>query len=179
MTTYDNHPSFAVDVGAGQAYQTDLEALSGTLSAYTNVIELGCGSGVFTQFLKSNLQTVVGVDKSEAQLVQAQQRLPDVEFINADFTSRQFVEDMAKRGQYFDLIVTRYVIHELEDPIETFLLWKSFLADGGKILFIENTWIRRDWGWSNWGQLTDSLPLACTQTWATGAYCLKKAGFTI
>ena len=53
------------------------------------------------------------------------------------------------------------------------------LAPGGKVLLIENAWIRTDWGWSDWGKRTDQLPLACTQTWATAAYCLQKAGFTV
>ncbi|MEM9950311.1 MAG: class I SAM-dependent methyltransferase [Chloroflexota bacterium] len=176
MVDYDNQPGFAIDANAKQAYQSDIETLIGSLSNYENVIELGCGSGVFTQFLMSNVQRIVGADKNTNQF---KKRLPDVRFIHADFTSQQFIDEMIEREQSFDLIITRYVIHELVDPIETFLLWKSLLSYGGRMLLIENTWIRDDWGWDDWGQRTDDLPLACTQTWATGAYCLRKAGFTV
>jgi len=179
MAIYDNQPGFAIDDDANKAYQLDIEALIGTLSNYEKVIEPGCGSAVFTQFLESHVQTIIGVDKSDAQLREAQQRLPDTQFIRADFTLQEFVKKIMESKQSFDLIATRYVIHELVDPIETFLLWKQLLTPGGKLLLIENTWIRQDWGWSDWGKRSDILPLACTQTWATGAYCLEKAGFTI
>ncbi|MEO0561235.1 MAG: methyltransferase domain-containing protein [Chloroflexota bacterium] len=179
MATYDNDPGFTIDTAVAEAYQADIEAITGTLSGYRTALELGCGSAVFTEFLSSHVPTVIGVDNSGNQLTEARQRLPNTRFIQADIASPQFVRDMVESDHTFDLIATRYVVHELADPIETFLLWKPLLNPSGKVLLIENTWIRQDWGEGDWGQRTDHLPLACTQTWATAAYCLQKAGFRV
>lgn len=157
-----------------EAYKQDIEAVLGSFGQYPTVLEPGCGSGVFTAFLASQGLHVVGIDRNETQLAAARERLPGVEFRLADLA---LYANMHERR--FDLIATRYVIHELIDPIEIFASWKALLAPHGSIVLIENAWFRTDWGWSDWGKRTDHLPLSCTQTWATAAYCLQKAGFTV
>jgi ubiquinone/menaquinone biosynthesis C-methylase UbiE len=179
MAAYDTQPGFAIDSATAEAYRTDIESLLPSFAHNWHVLELGCGSGVFTQFLVTQGVTTVGVDRNETQLAEARKRLPETPFIAGDFESAEFVEQMRLAHQSFDFIVTRYVIHELADPIETFRLWKSLLKPSGRLLLIENAWVRQDWGWSDWGKRSDQLPLACTQTWATAAYCLQKAGFTV
>jgi 2-polyprenyl-3-methyl-5-hydroxy-6-metoxy-1,4-benzoquinol methylase len=179
MGVYDDHPGFAIDAATAEAYRADIEALLPSFVHNWHVLELGCGSGVFTQFLATQGMTVVGGDQNEMPLTEARQRLPETAFVTGDFESAQFVEQIQSEHPLFDFIATRYVIHELADPIETFRLWKQLLKPDGKLLLIENAWIRQDWGWSDWGKRTDQLPLACTQTWATAAYCLSKAGFNV
>ncbi|MDJ0757583.1 MAG: class I SAM-dependent methyltransferase [Ardenticatenaceae bacterium] len=174
MAVYDQQPGFALTHKVAEAYKKDIESVLGPFSQYQTVLEPGCGSGVFTAFLASQGLRVVGIDRDEAQLAAARERLPEVEFRLADLAS-----DSKMHEHRFDLIANRYVIHELIDPIEIFASWRSLLAPNGRVVLIENAWIRTDWGWSDWGKRTDHLPLACTQTWATAAYCLQKAGFTV
>ena len=174
MVDYDNQPGFSINDVVAEAYRQDIETVLGLFSQFQTVLEPGCGSGVFTAFLAAQGLSIVGIDRNAAQLKAARERLPEVEFQMVDFAS-----DSIGYKQRFDLIATRYVIHELADPIATFTAWKDLLAPDGKVMLIENAWIRTDWGWSNWGKRTDQLPLACTQTWATAAYCLRKAGFTV
>jgi len=179
MGVYDEQPGFAIQPVTSEAYRADIEAVLPSLGHSKRVLELGCGSGVFTQFLVSQGLAVVGVDRNESQLTETRQRLPETTFLAGDFEATEFIEQVQSAHPPFDLIATRYVIHELSDPIETFRLWKHLLKPGGRLLLIENAWVRQDWGWSDWGKRTDHLPLACTQTWATAAYCLQKAGFTV
>lgn len=179
MADYDEQPGFAIEPVSAAAYRVDIEAVLPSFGYSKRILELGCGSGVFTQFLIAQGMTVVGVDRNEAQLTEARQRLPETTFLAGDFEASVFVEQIQSVHLPFDLIATRYVLHELADPIETFRLWKRLLKPDGKLLLIENTWVRQDWGWSDWGKRTDQLPLACTQTWATAAYCLSKAGFNV
>lgn len=179
MADYDEQPGFAIEPVSAAAYQVDIEAVLPSFGYSERILELGCGSGVFTQFLIAQGMTVVGVDRNEAQLTEARQRLPETTFLAGDFEASVFVEQIQSMHLPFDLIATRYVIHELSDPIETFRLWKQLLKPDGRLLLIENAWIRQDWGWSDWGKRSDQLPLACTQTWATVAYCLSKAGFNV
>ncbi len=174
MATYDESPGFAINGAVAEAYKHDIEVVLGSFSQYQTVLEPGCGSGAFTAFLAAQGLSITGIDRDEAQLETARERLPQMEFHMVDFASDSLVYK-----KQFDLIATRYVIHELADPIATFTSWKDLLKPGGKVLFIENAWIRMDWGWSDWGKRTDNLPLSCTQTWATAAYCLQKAGFTV
>jgi SAM-dependent methyltransferase len=179
MAVYDDQPGFAIHPMTSDAYQADLEAVLKPLSQVLCVLELGCGSGIFTQFLVTQGVNVVGIDRDEAQLARARQSLPQTAFVEGDFESAEFIKQIQLAHQQFDLIATRYVIHELSDPIETFRAWKQLLTSNGRLLLIENAWIRQDWGWGEWGTRTNQLPLACTQTWATAAYCLQKAGYKV
>lgn len=179
MASYDHQPGFYMDDASSIAYKVDLETAVGRPFSGGKMLELGCGSGGFTKFLVSLGASVTGVDKNEEQLSQARQMLSDVDFLSSDIESPDFAETLITAHGTFDCLIARYVIHELTDPIETFKLWKQVLNPGGKFILIENCWVRSDWGWSQWGRRSDHLPLACTQTWATAAYCLKKAGLTV
>lgn len=179
MASYDHHPGFYIDDAASIAYKVDLETAVGRPFSGGKLLELGCGSGGFTTFLVSLGASVTGIDKNEEHLSQARQTLPNAAFFSGDIESLDFAETLTTTHGTFDCLIARYVIHELTDPIETFNLWKQVLNPGGKLILIENCWVRSDWGWSEWGKRSDQLPLACTQTWATAAYCLKKAGLTV
>jgi SAM-dependent methyltransferase len=174
MAAYDNDPGFFIDETAIAAYRTDLAVLSTDMLT----LELGCGSGVFTRFLHTIGLRVSGVDRSEEQLTEARERLPDNVFQEAEIETAAAIDTIRADYGEFDLLVSRYVIHELSDPIETFALWKRLLRPNGRLVLIENAWSRSDWGESDWGRRTNKLPLACTQTWATAVYCLRKAGYS-
>jgi SAM-dependent methyltransferase len=175
MAAYDNDPGFLIDESIAAAYRSDFDMLSGDMLT----LELGCGSGVFTQFLHTIGLSVIGVDRSGQQLAEARERLPDNVFQEGDIESAAANDAIRNAYGEFDLLICRYVIHELSDPIETFALWKRLLKPSGKLVLIENAWKRSDWGENDWGKRTDALPLACTQTWATAVYCLKKAGYSV
>jgi SAM-dependent methyltransferase len=176
---YDQEPGFAINEELNAAYRADLGDEFTALPKQATVLEVGCGSGVFTELLVQAGLSLVGVDRSAAQLAEARARLPATTFQQGDIEGMQFGQMPLKQYGAFDLITCRYVIHELADPIETFLLWKGLLKLGGKLLLIENAWQRTDWGEGDWGRRSDWLPLACTQTWATTVYCLKKAGYKV
>lgn len=179
MAIYDGDPGFFIDELASEAYTLDLAIPLAGLPDQPRVLELGCGSGGFTKWLYARGMHVVGIDSSETQLSEARQHFSDGNFYQCDIENNSEVEPFASAHDPFDLLITRYVIHELTDPIETFSLWKKLLIPTGKLVLIENAWVRSDWGLGEWGKRTDHLPLACTQTWATAAYCLKKAGYRV
>lgn len=177
MAAYDNQPGFRIDSVVSRAYHADLMNTLGSLSPGLKTLELGCGSGVFTELLHSLHFAVIGVDASEIQLAEARARLPDVQFRQGDIEASELTDTLLSQHGTFDLLICRYVIHELADPIEAFSLWKRLLKPEGKLLLIENAWQRTDWGAGDWGKRSNMLPLACTQTWATAVYCLHKAGY--
>jgi SAM-dependent methyltransferase len=177
LAIYDNQLGFLMDTGASDAYSDDLKFVLQTLPDRAVTLELGCGSGTFTQWLDAHRMQVMGVDASEIQLAEARAKLPDVPFFKGDIESSNLANMLQIQHGSFDLLTCRYVIHELAEPIETFSLWKRLLKPGAKLLLIENAWYRTDWGEGGWGKRSDTLPLACTQTWATAVYCLRKAGY--
>jgi SAM-dependent methyltransferase len=179
VAKYDGEPGFFIDDLASEAYGIDLAVTLADLPDSPSTLELGCGSGGFTKWLYARGMHVVGIDSSEAQLAEAREQFPDGDFHQYSIENGSEVDRFASAYDPFDLLITRYVIHELADPIETFSLWKKLLKPTGKLVLIENAWIRTDWGENDWGKRTNSLPLACTQTWATAAYCLKKAGYSV
>lgn len=179
MTSYEHQPGFYIDDAASIAYKVDLETALGRPLSGGKLLELGCGSGGFTKFLVSLGASVTGVDKNAEALSQARQSIPNADFFSGDIESPNFAETFITAHGTFDFVIARYVIHELADPIEAFKIWKKCLSPNGKLILIENAWVRSDWGWSEWGKRSDHLPLACTQTWATAAYCLKKAGLMV
>ena len=67
MAAYDHQPGFHMDDASSIAYKNDLEAALGHPLNDKSMLELGCGSGTFTQFLTSLAPRVTGIDKSEQE----------------------------------------------------------------------------------------------------------------
>ena len=97
-----------------------------------NVLEIGCGTGLFTSQLALTNNQIVAIDVSPALLGLAQKRtvFPNVVFKNED-AHGTFFED-----QSFDFIVGISVLHHLDIN----LALKEFfrlLKPGGRIMFTE------------------------------------------
>jgi 2-polyprenyl-3-methyl-5-hydroxy-6-metoxy-1,4-benzoquinol methylase len=131
MAAYDYQPGFVIDSLTSHAYRMDLTAVLEELPVRARTLELGCGSGSFTQWLHTNQLDVTGVDHSEVQIVEARQRVTAVPFILCDIETDSGIDALARTHGLFDLLISRYVIHELTDPIETFSLWKKLLKPTG------------------------------------------------
>ena len=167
MSMYTTHPGFAIDSRTEDAYRTDVGAALKAPLYGLRVLDLGCGSGTFSRFLEACGMRVTGIDSDSEALKAARDHAQNAKFIRVDIESADEIARMLPAQHSFDLLAARYVIHELADPIETFQLWKRLLKPTGRLLLIENVWIRTDWGWGEWGKRSDHLPLACNQTWAT------------
>ncbi len=179
MTTAREQPGFRIDAAGEHAYRVDLEAELGPIAAYQRSIDLGAGTGIFSEFLASTGTAVIGIDRDQSAIEQARLRVPQGRFVVDNIEDPALPQRWSALDERFDLVAARYAIHELSDPITTFGVWKQLLRPEGRLVLIENCWQRRDWGWSDWGHRSDQLPLACTQTWATAAYCLRTAGLQI
>jgi SAM-dependent methyltransferase len=141
-------------------------------------LEVGAGNGIFTKLLVQwGCGGIVGIDISEGMIAVARARLPDCRF--------EWVTNETEVGLFepasFDLIISRQLACHLIDPIAAFATWKTWLKPEGRIAVIDGLWTRADWGplGSAAGDLVDSRPLSCTQTWATVSYLLGRAGMTV
>jgi ubiquinone/menaquinone biosynthesis C-methylase UbiE len=104
------------------------------LSGCSSVLDLGCGDGSSTKFLKDQgIQDVWGLDPSPYLLVQAIQRNETIKFVQGVAESTGF--DTGR----FDGVCACWVLHEIPTQICDLILKECFriLKPGGKLVFME------------------------------------------
>lgn len=74
------------------------------------VLDLGCGSGLFTSKLKKWGADVAGVDFSQGMLEIARTQQPDIKFFKANLTRLPFPSGS------FDIVASSLVLHYLKNP---------------------------------------------------------------
>jgi putative AdoMet-dependent methyltransferase len=97
------------------------------------VLDIGFGTGVLTNELYKDGDSVYGFDFSEKMLEIAKTKMPKATLIKHDFTYG--MPDLLK-GKLFDYIICTYAIHHLQDEQKlTFILeLLDYLSPDGKIL---------------------------------------------
>lgn len=123
---------FAPVGGLDRLRRDALESLGVTRGMW--VLELGCGSGGFTQKLCERGAEVTAVDWSRPMLKRAARRAPSARFECAEITSYA-----AKPGA-FDLVLFSFVLHELDGESRTRALSVAAraLADQGRIAIVDH-----------------------------------------
>lgn len=114
-------------------YERDLRPLRKQISLailnaynFSRILDIGCGKGTFTQFLKRQNNHVVGIDVSETAIRKARDSIPDVDF------RCMSVHDLAAINGTFDLAVVMGTFAYVDD-------WPSVvrtLADMTQWLFV-------------------------------------------
>jgi 2-polyprenyl-3-methyl-5-hydroxy-6-metoxy-1,4-benzoquinol methylase len=101
-----------------------------------SVLDLCCGTGALQNVLDdTSYSTYVGVDISEAAILQAQTcQNPKTSFICADITT-------FTPTQTFDAIVFNECLYYLPDPLETLSRYRAFLNDRG--VFVISMYVER------------------------------------
>jgi SAM-dependent methyltransferase len=97
---------------------------------FTRAIDVGCGVGYFSTYLKSLGLDVVGVDGRAENVADAQRRVPGARFVAAD------VQDRAIRELgLFDVVLCVGLLYHLENP---FAVIRNLHALTGRLLIIES-----------------------------------------
>lgn len=97
-----------------------------------NILEIGCGTGMFTKKIIKNRANIAAVDISHDLLRKAKQEidLPEVEFVLSD------IEQLPFNNKTFDAVVGICVLHHLNlDAVLPEV--KRVLRKGGRIVFCE------------------------------------------
>lgn len=93
------------------------------------VLDLGCGSGRYTQVLKDLGASVVGIDPSEGLLKIAREQIQNIDFIKADSSNLPF------NNNYFDMVFAGMVIHYVKDIELSFKEVSRVLKPEGIFIF--------------------------------------------
>ena len=96
------------------------------------VLEIGCGTGLFTKELSRTDNTIVAVDISDTLIIEAKERIPstNVNFVVGNAYETEF------KSESFDFIVGSSSLHHL-DVDSAFKEFARILKPGGKMMFTE------------------------------------------
>jgi ubiquinone/menaquinone biosynthesis C-methylase UbiE len=98
-------------------------------------MELGCGTGLVTALLASNLAHVLAVDGSAGMLDVLRRKLHDLGIQNVESLEADLANQMPKGP--FDLIFSSMTLHHIEDVERLFVRIYDQLAPGGRVAFAD------------------------------------------
>jgi ABC-2 type transport system ATP-binding protein len=122
-------------------HQALMERVSGE-SGLGELIELGCGTGLFTKVLAKNASHVMATDLSDEMLAAARTQLKDWQNVaveKADCEKTDFSD-----GQ-FDSVFMANLIHVIENPSMALQESYRILKDGGLLLIVDYTGYGMKW----------------------------------
>ncbi len=107
------------------AIRTELPDLAGL-----SVINLGCGTGIDTYYLKEcGAERVVGIDISSKMIAIARRDYPDVEFYTMDMEQMDFMDET------FDIAYSSLAMHYVDDWTSSLVEIRRILKPGGLYVF--------------------------------------------
>jgi len=121
---------------AGDAYNAYYErpamiAMLGEVAG-SRVLDVGCGSGLLTEWLAEHGATVTAFDGSGEMAALARRRLGE----DADIHVADLARPLAfAADQAFDLVVASLVLHYVRDWVAVFREFRRVLAPGGAVVF--------------------------------------------
>ena len=148
-----------------------LEVLVERLQACARVLELGCGSGEPCTRLLAERFRVTGVDISERQVALARTRVPDAEFLHADFT------ELELEPASFDAVAAFYSLnHVPRDRLAPlFRAIHGWLAEDG--LFLASLDVSDTAAWT--GEWLGTTMFFSGWDASTNRQLLRAAGFEL
>ena len=94
----------------------------------TNLLDAGCGAGLFCKLADEHGTKVTGIDAASNLLEIAKQRVPDATFVHAD------IEEMPFEENSFDIVTSFNCFQYVENPVRAFLEIRRVIKPTGKIV---------------------------------------------
>lgn len=103
---------------------------------YSDVLDLGCGTGSLSLLASEQGHRVTGVDLSPAMIGLARAKLAgrDAVFLVGDAAAPPVGEER------FDVVLVRHVLWTLPDPGRVLRHWRGLLRPGGRLVLVEGVW---------------------------------------
>lgn len=148
------------------------------LSAGSRIIDIGCGSGVFTQLLREAGYHVVGLDISPKLIERGKNIYPGLELIVGD------AENLPFANETFDGVLLSGIVHHFPDPQQLAAETYRVLRPGGRFMAFDPNrmnpfmYLYRDRSsplYSSVGVTENERPLLPKQA----AVVFKNAGFLV
>ena len=111
-----------------------------------SVLDAGCGSGLLGRYLQNKYPMISysGCDQSLERIIYAKEHGPShFNFFQADMYNENFTEEK------YDLIITRYVLHHLENPAKVLANLKKRLNPNGRLIIVDVDGLMMNMGTEN------------------------------
>ena len=131
--------SYALDGDRARQWAQDVRQVEQAIAGFGpagDVLELACGTGLFTELLVPLARRVTAVDSSPEALALNRQRLPGaaVEYVEADVLSWPMPP-----GQFDSVVFTYWLSHVPDTALDAF--WtrvRAALRPGGRVLLVDS-----------------------------------------
>ncbi|PIP90815.1 MAG: hypothetical protein COW01_12415 [Bdellovibrionales bacterium CG12_big_fil_rev_8_21_14_0_65_38_15] len=122
-----------------ELYSVEEELKGIEFSNGEKIIDIGCGTGaVSAEILKKNLQVdLTAIDISEIRIQQAKNLLPTYYKDMIKFQCLDLMDDTLPENS-FDVVISRFVLHHLEEPLQMLISMKRVLKPGGRLIIIDS-----------------------------------------
>jgi ubiquinone/menaquinone biosynthesis C-methylase UbiE len=116
------------------------------LPANPRVLEVGCGTGTFTDEISRKFKSLTCIDISDYLLEEAKKRFPAVSFVKGDIHKTEFPDES------FDLVLGCSVLHHLDWNLALSEIHR-ILKPGGQLRFSEpnllnpQIFLQKNWPW--------------------------------
>ncbi len=168
---------------AGQSYNFDTyyqPFLRKVLPKSGTVLELGCGTGVYTQWLSEHGLKVVGMDISAEMIKQAKKRSPQTSFYQGDCENpAEFIKDRDTKGA-FDVLAGINTFSYYMHKENALLNYKKILKPGGRLVVIDMNGACPYYQWMSWmnkNEMREWLPQIKESNQRTLESLFQKTGF--
>ncbi len=105
-------PEYSVDCGTDYLAVKDAPHIIRKLASFNKILDLGCGTGLATRFLKKHFPgvTIIGADINQTMLEQAVHADPEGIYLHIKQFNDMIFSPFMKES--FDVIVCSFVLHE-------------------------------------------------------------------
>jgi SAM-dependent methyltransferase len=134
----------------------------------SDVLDVGCGTGVIARDLDGRMRSLVGIDLSSAMLARAARLAPEnCRFIHADAQVHDF------DASAYDVAVSSLGVMFFTDPAAAFANIRRALRPSGQVLFLVWRSLERNpWTTALWSALNPSRDFPTPTSNAPGGYAL-------
>jgi len=130
--TYDENQEYVV----GKDFLDEVKIAISELTDLGEVLELGCGTGYFTESIVKNAKHVFATDLSEKLLEKAKKRLSIIDRITFQ---KENCYNTSFQSEKFDTVFMANLIHIVEDPSKVLQECFRVLKDDGLLIITSFT----------------------------------------
>jgi len=118
-----------------EAYRLTVEAILEEVNPESNVLEVGCGTGIVSLAVAPQVKTVVGVDVSPKMIIQARKKAQKLALDNVTFLEGDGYDTTLESGD-FDVVLLPNLLHVVADPAAILREAHRLLAPGSMLLAV-------------------------------------------
>jgi len=127
---YNKYPRGGTTIANPQALRSIFDMAEINISPHSNVLDLGCASGVMSDIIRREYDVnVTGVDSAFSRILIGREERPNIEYIEQDI--HKFVRTTARK---FDLIILGYGLKADRKPKTLIGYAKKLLNEKGIII---------------------------------------------